>query len=145
MFMSQYEHTIDPKGRMTIPVKYRELLGDEAVVTRGFEQNLIVMRKDTFEGIKQRIQEMSYTQSAVRQLQRQIFGFAEQVTLDKLGRILLPSYLRQTAGLEESVIIVGANSIFEVWSPERWNQQMIALENPEADENRFAAFNLPIG
>ena len=145
MFMSQYEHTIDPKGRMTIPVKYRELLGDGAVVTKGFEQNLIVMTNETFEGIKKRIQEMSYTQPAVRQLQRQIFGFAEQVTLDKLGRILLPSFLRKTAGLDESVIIVGANSIFEVWSPERWAQQMIALENPEADENRFAAFNLPIG
>jgi len=145
MFMSQYEHTIDPKGRMTIPVKYRFYLIDGAVVAKGFEQNLMVLTKNTYETISRRIEELSLTQPAVRQLQRQLFGFADQVMLDKLGRILIPSFLREAAQLQENVIIVGLSKFFEVWSPEKWRLQTIELQNPEADAQRYAAFNLPIG
>ena len=145
MFMSQYEHTIDPKGRMIIPVKYRPYLADGAVVTKGFEQNLMVLTKSTFETITRRIDELSLTQPAVRQLQRQLFGFAEQVILDKLGRILIPSFLREAAFLQENVVIVGLSKFFEVWAPEKWRLQTIELQNPEADAQRYAAFNLPLG
>ncbi|MCE5208545.1 MAG: division/cell wall cluster transcriptional repressor MraZ [Chloroflexi bacterium] len=145
MFMGQYEHTIDPKGRLMIPVKFREYLNDGAVVTKGFEQNLMVLSTSAFDSTTKRIEELSVTQHAARLLQRQIFGFAQQVTLDKLGRILIPSFLRDTANLKDAVIVVGMSSFFEVWSPEQWKLQMNELQNPEADEQRYAAFNLPIG
>lgn len=145
MFMGQYEHTIDEKGRLMIPVKFRESLGDGAVITRGFEQNLMVLTPPAFEATTRRIEELSVTLRNARLLQRQIFGFAQQVALDKLGRILIPAFLRDTAELKESVIVVGMSNFFEVWSPEQWQKQMLELTNPEADEQRFAAFNLPIG
>lgn len=144
MFMSQYEHTIDAKGRLTIPVKYREYLTDGAIITQGFEQNLMALTTQDFENITNRIDAMSLTNPAARQLKRQIFGFAEQVTLDKLGRILIPAYLRDTANLNESAIVVGMSAFFEIWSPERWQKQYFELQNPEADAQRFAAFDLPI-
>ena len=144
MFMSQYEHTIDAKGRLTIPVKFREYLEDGAIITQGFEQNLMALTTSDFEGITKRIDTMSLTNPAARQLKRKIFGFAEQVTLDKLGRILIPSYLREAADLQESAIVVGMSAFFEIWSPARWQQQYFELQNPEADEQRFAAFDLPL-
>ncbi len=144
MFMGQYEHSIDPKGRLMIPVKYRDFLSEGAVVTKGFDQNLMVLSKTSFEEATQRITEFSITQTAARQLQRQMFSFAVDVTLDKLGRILIPSFLRENADLKESVIVAGMSSYFEVWSPERWQQQLISLDNQVADEQRYAAFNLPI-
>lgn len=145
MFMGQYEHTIDPKGRLMIPAKFRELLGDGAVVTKGFEQNLMVLPPSAFDATTKRIEELSVTVRAARLLQRQIFGFAQQVSLDKLGRILIPAFLRESAGLNEAVIVVGMSNFFEIWSPEQWQEQLRDLENPEADEQRYAAFNLPIG
>lgn len=144
MFMGQYEHTIDPKGRLMIPVKYRESLGDGAYITKGFDQNLMVLSHASFDAATERLAEFSVTQAAARQLYRQIFSFAVEVTLDKLGRILIPSFLRENADLKESVIVAGMSSYFEIWSPDRWQQQLISLDSQAADEQRYAAFNLPI-
>ena len=144
MFMSQYDHTIDAKGRITIPVRYREYLTEGAFVTQGFDHNLMVLTTVDFDNITRKIDEMSLTNPAARQLKRQIFGFAEQVNLDKMGRILIPAFLRQSANLADSAVIVGMSAFFEIWSPDRWQQQCLDLQNPEADEQRYAAFDLPI-
>jgi MraZ protein len=144
MFMSQYEHTIDSKGRLTIPVRFREHLVEGAYITQGFDQNLMVLTSPDFNNITKRIDEMSLTNPDARRLKRRIFGFAEQVDLDKLGRILIPGFLRETAALQDSAIVVGMSAYFEIWSPERWIMQCQELQNPEADEQRYAAFDLPI-
>ena len=144
MFMSQYEHTIDEKGRLTIPVRYRNYLTEGAYVTQGFEQNLMVLTCEGFSNITKRIDAMSLTNPDARRLKRQIFGFAEKVDLDKLGRILIPGFLRETAGLQGSAIVVGMSAFFEIWAPERWTLQCQELQNPDANEQRYAAFDLPL-
>ena len=144
MFMSQYEHTIDTKGRLTIPVRYRDYLSEGAFITQGFDNNLMVLTHADFDNITRRTDEMSLTNPAARQLKRQIFGYAEQVNLDKMGRILIPGFLRQSAGLNDSAVVVGMSAFFEIWSPERWLQQSLDLQNPDADAQRYAAFDLPL-
>ncbi len=144
MFMGQYEHTLDAKGRLIIPVKYRDYLLDGAIVTQGFEHNLMVLTLPDFKNITTRIDGMSLTNPAAMQLKRQIFGFAEQVSLDKLGRILIPGFLREAGEIQDSAVIVGMSAFFEIWSTQRWQQKYEELRNPEADEQRYVAFDLPI-
>ena len=123
MFFGQYEHSIDEKGRMTIPARYRELMADGAYITQGFDQNLMVLTLPVFEQIVQRINETSITDPLARQLKRLIFANADQVVLDKAGRILLPTFLRDSAHLGNSIVVVGNGAYFEIWSQERWLEQ----------------------
>jgi MraZ protein len=144
MFLGRYEHTIDEKGRLTIPARYRELLESGAYVTQGFDHNLIVLSASSFEQMYLHVNEMSMTDSAARQLKRLIFSSAERCEFDRAGRILLPQFLRETNGLQSNAILVGVGDYFEIWSPERWLQQNQILQDTEANEQRFAALKLPI-
>ena len=144
MFMGQYEHTIDAKGRMTIPVRYRDFLTDGAYITLGFDQNLLVMTTEDFMNISQRIDEMSLTNPAARQLKRRIFAFAEKLDLDKAGRILIPAFLREHAELVDAATVVGMGAVFEIWSPTLWSGESADLQLPDADQQRFVNFELPV-
>jgi MraZ protein len=145
MFLGQYEHTIDDKGRVTIPARYRELLMDGAYITQGFDQNLIVLTPTTFDQIYKGVSQMNMADPLTRQLRRLIFSNAERVDADKLGRILIPSFLRQSAQLEAAAVVVGVGSHFEIWSPDLWNQQSEMLHDAEANQQRFSVLNLTIG
>ena len=145
MFLGQFEHTIDDKGRMTIPARYRELLVDGAYITQGFDQNLIVLTPVTFDQISQRVNKMNMADPLARQLRRLIFSNADRVDADKLGRILIPSYLRQSAELETTAVVVGVGSHFEIWSSNLWNKQSEILRDSEANQQRFSVLDLTIG
>jgi MraZ protein len=142
MFLGQYEHNIDEKGRMTIPARYRDLLQDGAFITAGFDQNLMVLTAANFEKLYTRVNQMSMTDFAARQLKRLIFSHAERVDVDRAGRVLLPQFLRESAALNDEAIVVGAGDYFEIWSPELWSQQSALLNDPEANAKRFAALDL---
>jgi MraZ protein len=142
MFLGQYEHNIDEKGRLTIPSRYRELLQDGAYITRGFDQNLIVMTAATFDSIYSRVNQMSMTDPTTRQLRRLIFSHADRVEFDRAGRILLPQFLRQSAQLEGAAIMVGVGDYIEIWSPEHWQEQDALIQDAEANAQRFAALDL---
>ena len=144
MFLGQYEHSIDEKGRVTIPARYRELLADGAYITLGFDQNLIVMTSIIFEKMSQRVSQMNMADPTARQLKRLIFSNAERVEVDKAGRILIPSFLRQPAQLETAATVVGTGSYFEIWSPELWKKQSDALYDAESNQQRFAILDLSI-
>jgi MraZ protein len=143
MFLGQYQHNIDNKGRLTIPARYRELLASEgAYITRGFDQNLMVLTISAFEQIYQRVNRMSMTDPMARLLKRLIFAGAEQVNVDRSGRILIPQYLRNAAHLDGDVMVVGVGDYFEIWSTEQWAGQIAQLEDAEANAQRFMALNL---
>ena len=145
MFLGQYEHAIDDKGRVTIPARYRELLVDGAYITLGFDQNLIVLTPLIFDQISQRVNLMNMADPLARQLRRLIFSNAERVEADKLGRILIPSFLRQSAQLDTGAVVVGVGSHFEIWAPDLWNRQSETLRDAEANQQRFSVLDLTIG
>ena len=144
MFLGRYEHTIDEKGRLIIPVRYRDLLANGAYLTQGFDRNLMVLDAPSFEKIYEHVNQMSMTDPVVRQLRRFIFSSAERVDIDRAGRMLLPQFLREVALLESTAIIVGVGDYFEIWSPQHWNQQNDILQDADANMQRFAALDLPI-
>lgn len=143
MFLGRYEHNIDDKGRLTIPVRFRDLLVDGAYITQGFDRNLMVLTPDSFDHVYNYINQISLTNPDARSLKRLFFSSAERVELDKVGRVLLAQHQREFAQLAGQAILVGSGDYFEIWSPEGWTRQNEILQNSEANEHRFAAFNLP--
>jgi MraZ protein len=145
LFSGQYRHSIDEKGRLTIPVYFRELLAtDGAYVTRGFDHNLMVVPKHSFNIIRDRIVHMSWTDPIARSLRRLILGSAEPVEPDRVGRILVQQYLRQSVGLVDEAVVVGVGEYFELWSPDSWAEQEAKLLDDEANEHRYATLDLSI-
>lgn len=144
MFLGRYEHTVDDKGRVTIPARYRELLENGAYVTQGFDRNLIVLPAPSFENMYMHVNDMSMTDPTARQLKRFIFANAERCDFDRAGRMLLPQFLRDAAQLDGAAILVGVGDYFEIWSPKNWAQQNELLQDTEITTQRFAALNLPI-
>lgn len=142
MFLGQYQHSIDDKGRLTIPARYRELLGEGAYVTQGLERNLMVMTAAHFQKVYERLEATSITDQAARDLSRLILANAYPIEIDKLGRILLPQNLRAFLNLEGEAAIVGVGKYFEIWTPADWAKKMEKLQDAEANAQRFAALNL---
>lgn len=142
MFFGQYDHTIDEKGRLIIPARYREQLEAGAYITNGFDQNLIVLTASHFETLYQRIIQMSITDLSARQLRRHMFANAALLQFDKTGRILIPQFLRNLAKLDTNVTVVGTGEFFEVWPAERWAKESEQLNDVETNAQRFSALNL---
>jgi MraZ protein len=142
MFLGQYEHTIDEKGRITIPSEYREELGDAVYVTQGFDGNLQAFSTRRFENLAEQVRSISFLSSNSRLLRRLIFSNAKLIKFDNAGRILLPSFLRETANLEASVLVVGMGEYFELWEPEKWQAQRVTLNDIDANEQRFSALDI---
>jgi MraZ protein len=143
MFLGQFHHNLDDKGRLTIPARYRDLLVPAgAYIMQGFDQNLIVLPSGNYEEFFQQIRKMSITDPKARSLRRLFFSTAEHVEVDKAGRILISQFLRSYAGLECPLVVVGMGDYFELWSPEAWKIQNEQLQDPELNSDRFAVFNL---
>ena len=142
MFLGRYEHTIDDKGRITIPAKFREGLGEFVYITQGFDGNLQAFPTDLFEAMSNRVRAVGYLDPNSRILRRILFSNAEMTSFDSAGRILLPAFLRETADLKDVAFLVGNGEYFEIWSPENWQEQQISLNDIEANEQRFSALDL---
>ena len=146
MFLGQYQHNIDSKGRLTIPARFRELLVAEgAYVTQGFDKNLMVLTVPSFNQIYQRVNRMSMTDPMARLLKRLIFSGADRVDVDKVGRILIQQFLREAASLDTEAVIVGVGDFFEIWSPTIWEEQLTQLKDVEANAQRFMTLELSPG
>lgn len=133
MFMGQFEHSIDAKGRVIIPAKYREDLGDSFVVTRGLDGCLYLYPQGEWSEFVAKLQSLPSNQNT-RKIQRQFLSKAMEVTLDKQGRILVPALLRASAGLEKEVVFVGMMNRIEVWDKDR-----LMEEELQEDEEILAA------
>ena len=144
MFLGQYHHNLDEKGRLTIPAKFRDALAEGAFLTQGFDRNLRLLTEANFEAMAAQINRLSMTDPAIRQLRRLIFATASEVQLDRIGRTLVPQFLREFAGLDNEAIIVGVGEAIEIWSPEVWAEQERLLLDAEANAQKFAELDLSI-
>jgi MraZ protein len=142
MFLGQYQHNLDEKGRLMIPARFRELLVGGAFITQGFDRCLMVMTTDYFEEVYHRINAMNLADPTARMLRRLFLANAYPAEVDKVGRVLLPANLRQIIQLDGEAIIAGQGEYFEVWTPADWNEQLIQLQDTDANNRRFAALNL---
>ena len=135
MFIGEYRHTIDTKGRLIVPAKFRELLGDEFVITRGLDGCLFVYPKEEWEAIEVKYREVSQFSKDARKFARFFFAGAAACEADKQGRILLPAVLREFAGIDKDAVLVGVGSRIEIWSKDAWNQSNSYDDMEEIAEN----------
>ena len=143
MFLGQFHHSIDEKGRLIIPSRYREQLTDNAlIVTAGFESSLIVLTPDLFDIVANQMRAKPITDSTSRKFRRFFFSNAQEIELDKMGRILLPAFLRETANLNDNAVLAGNGEYFELWSPDNWDAESTRLKDSEANEQRFSILDL---
>lgn len=142
MFLGQFVHSFDDRGRLTVPSKYREPLADGAFVVQGLDKNLWVLTPSAFETIYQRLLAMNLMDPMARSLRRLILGNASQLELDNAGRILIPPVLRELVGLGSEAVLVGQGDYFEVFSQESWKEQETHLREIEGDPQRFATLSL---
>jgi MraZ protein len=142
MFLGQYQHSLDDKGRLMVPARFRELLEGGAFITQGFDRCLMVMTETYFEQVYERVNGMNLADPTARLLRRLIFANAYPVEIDKVGRILVPQNLRQFVGLDGEAIVAGQGDYFEVWTPLAWNAQVAQIQDTEANSQRFVTLNL---
>ena len=121
MFMSEYNHSIDPKGRVIVPVKFRESLGTEFVVTKGLDGCLFVFPNEEWNIFEEKLKSLPMSNKDARKFVRFFLAGAAVVELDKQGRILIPPVLRECAGLEKDVVVVGVGNRVEIWDKGRWD------------------------
>ena len=122
MFMGEYNHTVDTKGRLIIPSKFREQLGEEFIVTKGLDGCLFVFPQDEWQAFEEKLRTLPLTQKGARQFTRFFVAGATHCELDKQGRILLPATLREFAGLDKDVVLAGMLNRIEIWSKDKWTE-----------------------
>ena len=143
MFLGQFQHNLDDKGRLMIPARYRDLLAAGAYITQGFDKCLMVMTESHFNEVYALINALNMADPSARMLRRLILSNAYQVEVDKVGRILVPQNLRTFLGIASGELTVaGQGEYFEVWTPTEWQAQMDNLQDVEANAQRFATLNL---
>ncbi len=122
MFMGEYNHTVDTKGRLIVPSKFREALGGEFVVTKGLDGCLFVYPGEEWKLIEEKFREVSQFSKEARKFARNFFAGAAACEVDKQGRVLLPATLRDFAGIEKEVVLAGVLNHVEIWSKDRWQE-----------------------
>ncbi|SHE84329.1 MraZ protein [Thermoanaerobacter uzonensis DSM 18761] len=122
MLMGQYEHTIDAKGRVIIPAKFREELGERFVLTKGLDNCLFVYSLEEWKNIEAKLKTLPLTKKDARAFTRFFLAGAVECEIDKQGRILIPANLREHAKIEKDVIFIGVSTRVEIWSKEVWEE-----------------------
>lgn len=135
MFEGQYNHTIDTKGRLSIPPKFRDELGSTFHVTRGMDGCLFVYDNENWAIFEKSLMSLpKFNSKELRNLRRIFISGAASVEVDKQGRILIPAALRECAGLEKDVVLAGVGDCIEIWSQERWDALDLDTESDELAE-----------
>lgn len=145
MFLGEFNHTLDSKGRLTIPAKFRDQLADGLVVTRNpLDQCLLLMPMPEWLALSERMKELPMLgnrQSS--QLRRSLFSAAEDLRPDKQGRVLISPRLRQHAHVDNEVLVIGMDNYIELWDPQQWNDQVVTqLEDGDLDDELFSALGI---
>ncbi|WP_025028059.1 division/cell wall cluster transcriptional repressor MraZ [Caldalkalibacillus mannanilyticus] len=135
MFMGEYQHTIDDKGRMIIPAKFREELGSRFIVTRGLDNCLFVYPESEWRIIEQKLKSLPFTRSDARAFTRFFFSGAIECELDKQGRVNIPANLRQYSQLLKDCVVIGVSNRVEIWSKDVWENY---FENSADSFNEIA-------
>jgi len=133
MFLGEYRHTIDHKGRISIPSKFRSKLAEGCVITRGLDYSLFIYPKEEWQKLAQKLSQLPLSQADARAFARLMFSGASEVELDKQGRIIIPIYLREYAKLKNEIIICGLFNRIEIWNREKWDLYKKESEKESTD------------
>lgn len=133
MFIGECSHTIDQKRRVAIPSKFRKILGKKAVVTRGFDNCLVVYPPEQWNETAKKLESLPSGQADARGFARVTLSGATDVEIDKLGRILLPDNLRKYAFLKKNVVVIGLSNKIEIWDEKRWAEYKEKMEKTVND------------
>jgi MraZ protein len=135
MFMGEYNHTVDAKGRLIVPSKFREQLGDEFVVTKGLDGCLFVYENTEWKILEEKLKNLPLTNANARKITRFFLAGATLCEVDKQGRILLPAVLREFAKIEKDAVMVGVGNRIEIWSKESWSSANVYDDMDEIAES----------
>jgi len=133
MFIGEYNFTIDEKKRVAVPVKFRKNLGKKAVITRGLDRCLVLYPLKEWEKVAKKLESLPNSKMDARTFSRILLSGAVDVELDKLGRILIPDYLKKYADLKKNVVLLGLSNRIEIWSKEKWDEYKQKAEKEIGD------------
>jgi MraZ protein len=142
VFLGEFTHSIDDKGRLALPAKFRPALAEGVVVTRGLDGCLFVFTKSAFDVLAGRAGDIPITNTDGRDFVRMLCSGASDIGLDKQGRILVPQVLREFAGLDGEVVVVGVNTRIEVWSQAAWKSRREKFEGGALDAEHWAQLGI---
>ncbi len=120
MFIGEYSHNLDDKGRLAVPKKFRQALSKGAVVTRGLDNCLFLYTRDEWQKLAEKLSNLPFAQANTRAFARLMLAGAMDVKVDKQGRIILPEYLRSFAHLKKTIIVAGLYNRLELWDEKEW-------------------------
>lgn len=133
MFMGEFQHNIDEKGRIIVPAKFREGLGSNFVLTRGLDQCLFIYPEDEWKILEEKLKSLPLTKKDARSFTRFFFSGATEAGLDKQGRINVPQTLRSYSELEKECIVIGVSNRVEIWSKDKWEEYFAQSEESFVD------------
>lgn len=128
MLIGEYSHAIDIKKRLAVPARMRKELGERAVLTRGLDSCLVLYPEMQWQKLTEKLSQLPQGQASTRSLLRLMLSGAVEVEIDQLGRILVPDYLKEYAGLKQRVTITGIYDRIEIWDMDRWNAYKTEVE-----------------
>ncbi len=128
MLLGEYQHTLDTKNRITLPVKFKNELGKQIVLTRGMDKSLFIYSQKEWKVITDKLSKMSFTDENSRGFARFFLAGASVVDLDKAGRVLIPEHLKDFAKLSKDVVITGVQSRVELWDAKLWKSYSAKME-----------------
>jgi MraZ protein len=132
LFYGEYQHTVDPKGRVIVPSKFRDGLGEEFILTKGLDSCLFAYSKDEWSSLENKLKALPFTDKDVRAFIRFFFAGASECEVDKQGRILIPQNLREYAEFDKDIYVIGVSTRVEIWDKNKW-------ENYSSNDNVSAA------
>ncbi len=133
MFMGEYQHNIDTKGRVIVPAKFRDDLGERFIVTRGLDTCLFVYPMDEWKILEQKLKKLPLTKKDARAFTRFFFSGAVECEVDKQGRINIPQPLRTYASLDKECVVIGVSNRLELWQADLWDTYMTESEESFAE------------
>ena len=142
MFTGEYRHSVDDKGRLAVPAKFRAQLGAGAVVSRWLDACLAIHTQDGWNDLSAKVAALPITDPNARRFSRLIFAGAAEVELDRQGRILLPAYLREHIDLGGDAVVVGSRDHAEIWVPATWATYAQGLDDPDELAQAFVGLGI---
>jgi MraZ protein len=132
VFTGEYRHSVDDKGRLAVPAKFRAPLAVGAFLSRWIDGCLAIHTQSGWADLVTKVAGLPITDAGSRLFGRQVFAGAIEAELDRQGRLLIPAYLREETGLVDEAVVIGSRDHLEVWSPARWTEYRRAMDDPEA-------------
>jgi len=142
VFTGEYRHTVDDKGRIAVPAKFRAQLAEGAFVSRWLDDCLAIHTRAGWDALAEKVAGLPITDGGSRLFQRFIFAGGIEAEMDRQGRILLPAFLREAAGLDGEAVVVGSRDHAEIWAPGRWESYRRALDDPQKLAQAFQGLGI---